>query len=108
MQEIFDLQADVCKVFSNPKRLEIINHLKEKELSAGELLEKTGLSKANLSQHMGVLKAKGVILSRREGVTVYYRISDPKIIEACVLMREVILEQFEEKSRMVASLNKLK
>ena len=108
MHEIFDLQADVCKVFSNPKRLEIINHLKEKELSAGELLEKTGLSKANLSQHMGVLKAKGVILSRREGVTVYYRISNPKIIEACVLMREVILEQFEEKSRMVASLNKLK
>ena len=108
MQEIFDLQADVCKVFSNPKRLEIINHLKEKELSAGELLEKTGLSKANLSQHMGVLKAKGVILSRREGVTVYYRISNPKIIEACVLMREVILEQFEEKSRIVASLNKLK
>jgi len=108
VQEIFDLQADVCKVFSNPKRLEIINHLKEKELSAGELLEKTGLSKANLSQHMGVLKAKGVILSRREGVTVYYRISNPKIIEACVLMREVILEQFEEKSRMVASLNKLK
>ena len=107
MQQIFELQSDVCKVFSNPKRLEIINHLKDKELSAGELLEKTGLSKANLSQHMGVLKAKGVILSRREGVTVYYRISNPKIIEACVLMREVILEQFEEKSRMVASLNKL-
>ncbi len=108
MQELYELQADVCKVFSNPKRLEIINHLKEKELSAGELLEKTGLSKTNLSQHMGVLRAKGVILSRREGVTVYYRISNPKIIEACILMREVILEQFEEKSRMVASLNKLK
>ena len=108
MQELYELQADVCKVFSNPKRLEIINHLKEKELSAGELLEKTGLSKANLSQHMGVLRAKGVILSRREGVTVYYRISNPKIIEACILMREVILEQFEEKSRMVASLNTLK
>ena len=108
MQELYELQADVCKVFSNSKRLEIINHLKEKELSAGELLEKTGLSKANLSQHMGVLRAKGVILSRREGVTVYYRISNPKIIEACILMREVILEQFEEKSRMVAGLNKLK
>ena len=108
MQELYELQADVCKVFSNPKRLEIINHLKEKELSAGELLEKTGLSKANLSQHMGVLRAKGVILSRREGVTVYYRISNPKIIEACILMREVILEQFEEKSRMIASLNTMK
>ena len=106
MQKIYELQADVCKVFSNSKRLEIINHLKEKELPAGELLRKTSLSKANLSQHMSVLKARGVILSRREGVTVYYRISNPKIIEACILMREVILEQLQEKGRMVSSLNK--
>ena len=108
MQQIFELQSDVCKVFSNPKRLEIINHLKDRELSAGELIEKTGLSKANLSQHMSVLKSKGVILSRREGVTVYYRISNPKIIEACVLMKEVLLEQLQEKGRMVAGLNSVK
>ncbi len=108
MQEIYELQADVCKVFANSKRLEIISHLKEKELSAGELLEKTGLSKANLSQHMSVLKSKGVILSRREGVTVYYRISNVKIIEACILMREVLLEQLQEKGRMVANLNNMK
>ena len=105
VQEIFELQSDVCKVFANPKRLEIINHLKDRELSAGDLIERTGLSKANLSQHMGVLKAKGVIVSRREGVTVYYRISKVKIIEACVLMREVLLEQLQEKGRMVAGLN---
>ena len=108
MQEIYELQSDVCKVFSNPKRLEIMNLLKDKELSAGELIEITGLNKANLSQHMGVLRAKGVILSRREGVTVYYRISNPKIIKACTLMREVLLEQLQEKSRMVSSLNKVK
>ena len=108
MEEIYELQADVCKIFSNSKRLEIINHLKEKELSAGELIEKTGLSKANLSQHMGILKAKGVIRSRREGVTMYYRISNAKIIEACTLMREVLLEQIKERGRMISSLNRLK
>jgi DNA-binding transcriptional ArsR family regulator len=108
VQQIYELQSDVCKVFANPKRLEIINHLKDKELSAGELIERTGLSKANLSQHMGVLKAKGVILSRREGVNVYYRISNVKIIEACVLMREVLLEQLQEKGRMVAGLKTMK
>ena len=108
MQELYELQSDVCKVFANPKRLEIINHLKEKELSAGELIEQTGLSKTNLSQHMSVLKSKGVILSRREGVTVYYRISNPKIIEACVLMREVLMEQLQDKGRMISRLNKLK
>ncbi len=108
MQELYELQADVCKIFSNSKRLEIINILKDKELSAGELIQKTGLSKANLSQHMGILKAKGVILSRREGVTVYYRISNAKIIEACTLMREVLLEQIQEKGRIVSSLKRLK
>ena len=108
MKGLYELQADVCKIFSNSKRLEIINHLKERELPAGELLEKTGISKANLSQHMSVLKSKGVILSRRDGVTVYYRISNVKIIEACTLMREVLLEQLQERSRIVFELNKMK
>jgi len=104
MEEIYELQADVCKIFSNAKRLEIISILKDGETSANELLEKTGLSKANLSQHMAVLRAKGVILTRREGITVHYRISNPKIIQACNLMREVLTEQIQEKGRIVSLL----
>ncbi len=57
---------------------------------------------------MAVLKSKGVILSRREGVTVYYRIASPRIIEACILMREVLMEQLQEKGRMISRLNRLK
>jgi ArsR family transcriptional regulator len=108
MEKIFDLHADVCKVFSNSKRLEILNTLRDKEMTAGELIEKIGLSKANLSQHMSILKSKGVILSRREGVNVYYHISNHKIIQACDLMREVLLEQLQEKGKMVASLRRIK
>jgi len=101
MEEIYELQADVCKIFSNAKRMEIISMLKDREMSAGALLEKIVLSKANLSQHMAVLKAKGVILTRREGVNIYYRIANPKIIQACNLMREVLMEQIQEKGRIV-------
>ena len=108
MEKIFDLHADVCKVFSNAKRLEILNTLRDKEMTASELIEKIGLSKANLSQHMSVLKSKGVILARREGVNIYYRISNSKIIQACDLMREVLLEQFQEKGKIVASLKRIK
>ena len=108
MERIFELQADVCKIFASPKRMEILNILKEKEMSAGELIEKTGLSKANLSQHMGVLRSKGVILTRREGINIYYRIASPKIIQACNLMREVLLEQLQEKGKMVSSLKRIK
>lgn len=108
MEKIFELHADVCKVFSNSKRLEILNALRDRELTASELIEKIGLSKANLSQHMSILKSKGVVLSRREGVNIYYRISSAKIIQACDLMREVLLEQIQEKGKMVASLRRIK
>ena len=108
MEKIFELHADVCKVFSNAKRLEILNTLRNKEMTASELIEKIGLSKANLSQHMSILKSKGVVLTRREGVNIYYRISNAKIIQACDLMREVLLEQFQEKGKMVASLRRIK
>ncbi len=104
MQDIYELHADICKIFSHAKRLEIIDTLKNGELSAGELIDKTGLSKANLSQHMSVLRSKGVVITRREGVNVYYRIANPKIIQACHLMREVLLEQFQEKGKMASSL----
>ena len=104
MEKIFELQANICKALSNPNRLEIINQLKEKELSAAELMEKTGLNKSNLSQYMGVLRVNGLILSRREGVTVYYSIANIKIVQACTLMREVLLTEIEKKNELAVSL----
>ena len=108
MEPIYELHADLCKIFSNAKRLEIIDSLKDKEMSASELIARIGLSKANLSQHMSVLKLKGVILTRREGVNIYYRIANPKILQACHLIREVLFEQFQEKGKMVSGLRHLK
>jgi len=104
MENIYELQADICKIFSNPKRLEIIDTLKDGEISASDLIDKTGLSKANLSQHMGVLRSKGVVRARRDGINIYYRIVNPKIIQACRLMREVLIELYQAKGKMVSSL----
>ncbi|MHB8138113.1 MAG: ArsR/SmtB family transcription factor [Smithellaceae bacterium] len=106
MESIFKLQADICKIFANDKRLEIINLLKEKEMSNSELMQKTGLPKVNISQHMNVLKTKGVVLTRREGIQIYYRIANPKIIQACNLMKEVLMDQLVEKEKMVSRLVK--
>ena len=104
--EILKLQADICKIFANDKRLGIINLLKDKEMSNSELMKKTGLSKVTISQHMNVLKSKGVIVVRREGVQLFYRIANPKIIQACGLMREVLVEQLREKEKIVSRLVK--
>jgi ArsR family transcriptional regulator len=106
MESILKLQADICKVFANDKRLEIINLLKDKEMSNSELMQTTGLSKVSITQHMNVLKSKDVILARREGVQLLYRIANPKIIQACGLMREVLVEQLQEKEKVVSRLVK--
>lgn len=106
MESILKLQADICKVFANDKRLEIINLLKDKEMSNSELMQMTGLSKVTMTQHMNVLKSKGVIVARREGVQLLYRIANPKIIQACGLMREVLVEQLQEKEKLVSRLVK--
>jgi len=106
MESILKLQADICKIFANDKRLEIINLLKDSEMSNSELMKKTGLSKVTISQHMNVLKSKGVIMVRREGVQLFYRIANPKIIQACSLMREVLVEQLREKEKVVSRLVK--
>jgi ArsR family transcriptional regulator len=106
MESILKLQADICKIFANDKRLGIINLLKDKEMSNSELMKKTGLSKVTISQHMNVLKSKGVIVVRREGVQLFYRIANPKIIQACGLMREVLVEQLREKEKIVSRLVK--
>lgn len=106
MDSILKLQADLSKIFANDKRLEIINLLKDKEISNGELMQKTGMSKVTISQQVNVLKSKGVILARREGGQLYFRIANPKIIQTCNLMREVLIEQLQEKGKAVSRLVK--
>ena len=108
MESIFEMHADICKVFSNASRLEILDALRQREMTASELIVKLGLSKANISQHMTVLKSKGVVLTRKKGINVYYRISDPRITQACELMRGVLLDHLKEAARVAASFRRPK
>jgi DNA-binding transcriptional ArsR family regulator len=101
MKELFRMQAKVCKTMANPVRMEIIYALKEGEKTVTELVESTGLAKSNISQHLAVLKNSEVVRSRREGVNIFYSIANPKIVEACRLMREVLMEQLAEKQKLM-------
>ena len=98
---LYELQSEVCKTLASPKRLEILNALKEGEKTVGELVEILGVPKANVSQHLAVMRLKGILKSRREGVSIYYRISNEKVTQACMLMREVLTEQMKERSKLI-------
>jgi ArsR family transcriptional regulator len=101
MKEVFRLQADICRTLSNPVRMEIIHVLKQGENTVTALAEATGLTKSNISQHLSVLKGASIVRSRREGVNVWYSISNQRVVEACRLMREVLLEQVAERQKLI-------
>jgi len=104
MKELYELHAELCKVFSNQTRLEILNLLRDKELSVTELIEKTKLSQANISQHLSIMKSKGIVASSRKGKNIYYRLTNPRIIKAFDIIREVLTERLKENGRIVREL----
>ena len=97
MKHIYELHAEACKTLANAKRIEIINLLRSGEKPVSRLLKETGLLKANLSQHLTVMRLRGMVKARKKGLNVYYRIAHPKIVQACDLMREVLFAQMEER-----------
>ncbi len=103
---LFELHAEVCKIFSHPKRLQIIETLRDKELPVSEVVDRLEIPKANVSQHLAVLRQKKVVVTRREGLNIYYRIANPKIIQACDLMRQVLLEQLDEGEQLAKRLKR--
>lgn len=83
-EESADKAASLMRTLGNEKRLMILCQLGDGELSAGALQAPLGLSQSALSQHLAVLREAGIVATRRDGQTIWYRIADPaavKIIE---------------------------
>ena len=98
--EVLRLQSDLCKSLSDPKRLFIIQELRDGERTVTDLARTLGLKQSNTSQHLAVLRKIGLISPRKEGSTVYYRLTSPKIAEACDIVHEVINERLRETQRL--------
>lgn len=90
--QLFTLQADVYKSLANPKRLEIINCLRDYELTVTELKNMLGWRQANISQHLALLRQLRLVKARRNGVNIYYSLADKNIIKAYDLVRELLFK----------------
>jgi DNA-binding transcriptional ArsR family regulator len=104
--QLFKLQAEICKTLADPKRLMILHELREGEMSVGQLVSNLGLPQANVSQHLAILRERGIVTRRREGTSVYYGLSNPKIARACDLVREVLADQLAENQALADSLDR--
>jgi ArsR family transcriptional regulator len=100
-EEVYNLHANICKTFTSPVRLRIIDELRTGEKSVNELAQATGLNQPNISQHLAVLRSKKIVVSRKDGNNIYYAISNRKIFEAFDIVLDVIFEQLSDNNDMV-------
>jgi ArsR family transcriptional regulator len=99
--QIYQYHAEMCQVFSHPKRLEVINVLRDGEMTVSELAQKLGLTIGNLSQHLSMMKERHILLTRKEGNMVYYRILNPKLIRCFDMMREMLFDQIKQDAALI-------
>ncbi len=81
--------AAVARALGDPKRLCVLESLAAGEVSVGDLAIRVACQVPNMSQHLAVLRSAGLVSARRDGNTVYYRLSDPKVLEACQLLMSI-------------------
>jgi len=81
--------AAVARALGDPKRLCVLESLAGGEASVGELASRVSCQVPNMSQHLAVLRSAGLVTTRRDGNTVYYRLSDPRVIEAYQLLQTI-------------------
>lgn len=100
MDEITSLQAEILKVLANPRRLDILHRLAEAPMEVGRLATELGLSQPNVSQHLAVMRAAGLVESTRDGREITYRLTDPDVIVACQVMRGVLERRLARLARL--------
>lgn len=93
LRPLFAIHAELCKALANEHRQAILHALGDDEKCVTDLAAEIGISIYNVSQHLSVLKGRGIVAARKSGQTVYYRVTNQKFIRACALIREALVEQ---------------
>jgi DNA-binding transcriptional ArsR family regulator len=88
-EDQIEMASRAMKAMSHPLRLKILCVLGEREVSVQEIVESVGTTQSNISQHLSILRDKGVLRTRKDANRVYYRVSDPRTLKLIGLLRDV-------------------
>ena len=94
-------KSEIFQGLANPTRIAIVELLRDGELSAGKLIEKLGIEQANASQHLAVLRARRIVVSRKVGNQVYYSIRDHALVEVLDILRRYFYAQLDSTVNML-------
>ncbi len=106
--EIFELHAEFCKIIASPKRLMIIELLAKKEMSVSEIAEALGVQHSNVSQHLGVMRSHHMVVARKDGQTVYYRLVNNRLPQICAEIRSILLSGMKDRAKMASGMMRRK
>lgn len=102
-RELYRLQAMLCQVLADPTRIELIELLGEGPKAVKELAQATEQRQAKISQHLAVLRQRGLVHAQRVGTEMHYSLTDPRILEACHLTRSLLLDQLLRQGELAES-----
>ena len=100
------VKAEVFQVLGHPTRIHVVECLRDGELAVNAILERVGVEPANLSQHLSVLRAKNLVVKRKDGNQVLYALRDPLLVEVLHVMRRYFQAHLTEAMSMLREIAK--
>jgi len=98
--EVYEFHARICKALADPKRLLIINELRDGPRSVSEISTALGISHSNASQHLAILRDRGIVFAERAGMNTFYTMRSPKIHQAIELLRQFMAEDLADRTQL--------
>jgi DNA-binding transcriptional ArsR family regulator len=102
--EISMLHQQICPALADPTRILILYRLSEQSQCVNELVEAMQLPQSTISRHLGILRGKNLVKTRREGTTIYYELAEPRMIEMLNMMRSIVADQLAQSAEIVKTL----
>ena len=105
MNDIDELQASLLRTLASAHRLRILHLLGERPCEVNEIARELGMGQAAASAHLGAMRAAGLVEAIRDGRSVNYQLSDPQILDACGLMRSVLVRRLSRLGDLAAAVH---
>jgi DNA-binding transcriptional ArsR family regulator len=102
-ESLVELVAERFRVLGEPMRIKLMDRLRDGEASVSELQEAVGASQQNVSKHLGILHAAGMVSRSKQGTRTVYAISDPSMFELCDVVSQGLRRRLDELTGILGS-----
>lgn len=102
---VYQAKAEFFRILGHPVRVRTLELLRDGERTVGDLQAALGLDSSNTSQHLGLLRKHGVLESRREGTSVYYRVKDPRTFQLLEVARQILTTNLTQSQELLDQLS---